>query len=1240
MSPQTTLRSLTFFMLMILFSTLSTGVELSFLQKLYKSPVESPEWLAYSKQFAASTTAPLETQWLYDVRRIKLLSDDPYEVLRDDFYDQSKYLMRYNSISQPRRKYIFNYYSNGDYSKAIQHLQQEEVENPDNLYVLMNMAHVYEKMNQIQPALERISEVLEKSFERSTRVEIYKWRIRLYGKLKDFASAEVDLIQLRKLLENQVDADYRYFNSEEDSTKKLVAANRLLQSQQELAETKNFLGINWFFQNKLVLAFDLFESLEAEFPGCYSFSFNKNKIYLEKRRYESTLKAINAILGNTRSLASYYKRLTLKSINSGDLDRAQQFTESREYFEKLVSRLLTRKGEILFREKHNLRALKIFELALERNSKDAVSWYRSGLIYTQEKNFDKALIGFRKVLQHTSEDSRMHQNSLDWIDKIFSEQAVQAIKTQEYQSKKRDEFLQNLDVDQRQEIKDLSELIRIGYTWLRDGQQHKLIKFYEPLLSDYPNVMEIYYLLGKAYQALGLIDQARKHFKRSLNIDSNHLPSLVALIYFDCIAKDFEQAKRRIKILEERYPEDHRVIGSRGWYEYQKGNYEMAIDAFQRAIQKNPLHAEHHYRLGMAYLQTDLAPFALHKFDDSISAGFEYARAHLFRAISMLKLGDFVGGENALKLASARGADNPRIVGFARYLLSKVRKGRQLTLSDKEVPEELRNVIKYLERFESKKQMEISLAEIRQGNTQAVIKMIDNRIKEDSDNLELYHLLAVLYMLIDREDMAQEILEDSISRNPMHYPSLNSVAELAFRQGRIDQSVIYWERMKHVSPLINYSPTVAALISQMKQYLDVNPQDYWALNHCVLLYVHLNQDEEALRTLEKYPVLAGNNSDHIRSLQRLNGMLLYRKGILNKNEELIKQSEALLKISGYRYLDNLEIYKIGTEALRPIVSETWQKTPVSPNSLDFLRSDLSRQKVLSGKESSHPGVRKNPTFLSRWNQLDEVLKKGNTTPIKSSYDSFVDKRVSEEERYLEDSRQRAQRLSQSNRELQVVNEQKAQIQFNQALESLSRGDFEKVEAQLLEAISAKVDFEEAYFGLLTTYLVMGDYAKMKPFMKLLETFQNSKELLSLIKIHLNFHQGNLAMVKAQISSLSWPLKLPKNRIVNELIKIYQTVVSKAPGDLQSALRYGLLLQITGRFREAEKVYIQVGDYKGLIPFICESLTTQAILERRFSPMREAVNRMSDFATVESKEKWLNLAKDMDSYLLGTRFLAQ
>ena len=425
------------FFVLFQFTQAAKVSKLELIENLIRSPVASQDWLKYSQEYSTISTQGLENDWLFDINQVKLLSDDPFDVIQDEFFDRAEFKLNLWGVSDLRSKYIKNYFRRELYDKAIIHLQNEEIEQPNNLYLLMNMAYTYEKLGNYEAAFSRISEVIDKSPERDTIIEAYKWRIRLSTKLNNFEEAEKDLITLRKLQSKKLILASKSISTGTGLETGQNSRNRLLKARQELAETENYLGIIWYLQSKFVLAFDLFEQLERRFPGCYSFSFNKNKIYLEKRRYESTLKSINLVLYNTRQMAAYFKKLTSKKIQLGELDKAEFFTNTREYFERLVSKLLTRKGEILYREKHFSKALKVFRSAVERDSKDSVAWYRIGLIHVENKSFDKALTGFRKVLQNTGNTSGLHLSSLDWIDKIFSEQAIEAIKSQNIESKKR-----------------------------------------------------------------------------------------------------------------------------------------------------------------------------------------------------------------------------------------------------------------------------------------------------------------------------------------------------------------------------------------------------------------------------------------------------------------------------------------------------------------------------------------------------------------------------------------------------------------------------------------------------------------------------------------------------------------------------------------------------------------------------------------------------------------------------------
>ena len=152
---------------------------------------------------------------------------------------------------------------------------------------------------------------------------------------------------------------------------------------------------------------------------------------METRKYESTLKNSNRVLVNLDRLLAGIQARIKTAVNGGLLDKAEILTKTRYEFERVYALLLRRKGEILFREKHLGKALSFFNQAVRKNLKDEVSFYRMGEILVELQNLSKALGKFRRAAEHAVQESKLHQEALIWIDKIFAQQAVDAIKEED-----------------------------------------------------------------------------------------------------------------------------------------------------------------------------------------------------------------------------------------------------------------------------------------------------------------------------------------------------------------------------------------------------------------------------------------------------------------------------------------------------------------------------------------------------------------------------------------------------------------------------------------------------------------------------------------------------------------------------------------------------------------------------------------------------------------------------------------
>lgn len=1205
--------------------------------------ISEKKWGNKASQLLVIPGFQAEKSWIFSSSGSHLyLSDDPYESFETQPFPDARYPLFLKGVGKKEARYIKNYFAQGAIEKALLHLQKVEEKQPNNIYVLLDLAKMYELIERYDFALSRLDLAVKLSSERKMKIQVLKMKARIHFQLSDFVSLESTLLSiLRFMRARNRDHAKAAAKNYKDPKQKLKMQKRAVAAKRELALLRNLIGMTWFRLGKLVRAFDLFESLETNFPGVFLFAFNKLKVFLEKKRYESSLIKLNEMDSNLKRLVEESKSIGLKQVQQGNLNLAEKTAQNREQLEALRALLLTRKGEILYREKLYDQGLVILKKSVTENPGDYPSWYRTALIRIDLQEFDLALVALRKVLQNTNAEQEIHRRALEWVDKILNEQAVQAIQSQDLESKKRDEFFQNLTVEDREEILLLGDYIKIGKKWLKEGKFRKLISYYSDLQAEHSNVLEIFYLQGRAYQEMGEKYQARSMYNRALEIDSSHLPTLVQIAYYLDLEKEFRSAQKLLENLHKREPENPMVKAAWGWHYYQQNFYDQAISSYQEAIDLDPTQAIFHYRIGMAYFRSRLFRFALHKFEDAVQAGYIFSRAYLMQGLSLLRLGEFQRGEQAINKAISFSRDNPRVLRFAKNVRESIRESLQFEMDERQdLPPEIQPYFDFRIREQTRREMNVAVSKIVSGQTMEVIDSLKERLETDSANLELYHLIGVLYLLIDRMDLAQEYFELSLVENPLDFRAMNSLSEIAFRQGKLDECLIYWDKIRQVSALIDYAKPYDDLVREFEKLVEINPQDEWAIYNLGLLRLHTRSEEEALSVLERINSYNRTRSSAYKELLLVQqGQILVKLSYLTGNDEFKKIARGILKEGNYRYMSVLDRYPEGVASLYPLPVEKKSIKGISKEQLEFVKKEKTRKLVVARLDQTYPYMNR-ARFVPTWNKVDQVVSRKQPKAVKSSYDRFVEKRSSVDQRYIEDSlfvRQEEARERASDRQRNLENAQK---KFREALEAVRNGQLANAEKLLLDSISTRVDFSDSYFALLYLYLMEGAYPRMSRLLDLLDAFSEYDNLVRMMKAHIAFHSGDFDPFKLELEKLVRPITFPKNPMGILLEDVYSQTLKRAPKDFETALKLGLLYQVTARFEKAQEVYRQAGSHRGLIPFISESLMCVGVLEQRRFPVQEAVQRMGQFQQVEGKEKWTRLTQSLDQYLLNTRFLAQ
>ncbi|KAJ1929887.1 Superkiller protein 3 [Tieghemiomyces parasiticus] len=111
------------------------------------------------------------------------------------------------------------------------------------------------------------------------------------------------------------------------------------------------------------------------------------------------------------------------------------------------------------------------------------------------------------------------------------------------------------------------------------------------------------FLLGSARRRLGprYYPEARLAYEAVLHEDPEHLPAKVGLSVILIAAGEFD---RSTDILAEAVAQDPRndvALAELGWVNYQRQNYQGALDHIRRALELQPDEPRYHYRLGQVY---------------------------------------------------------------------------------------------------------------------------------------------------------------------------------------------------------------------------------------------------------------------------------------------------------------------------------------------------------------------------------------------------------------------------------------------------------------------------------------------------------------------------------------------------------------------------------------------------------------------------------------------------------------
>ena len=262
----------------------------------------------------------------------------------------------------------------------------------------------------------------------------------------------------------------------------------------------------------------------------------------------SRASAIEDVDSKAKSLARYTMGV-IHDFNGLTEEAIEEFKRSADYDDKNYAVHL-RLGADYARLGKLKEAIKELKLALEQDPKNIQSRYLLALIYSTQKDFDKAAGEYESILQSFSKAEPENLEIYGYLGQLY------------YSQKK----------------------------------YPQAIKQFETILTLDPKNTDVMYLLGSLYLEVGEKSKAVDWFTKVLEINPDHDGCLNSLgyVYADDNIK-LSEAQSLIERALVVDPENGAYLDSLGWVYYKKGDYQNALKYLKEAdgFLKDPVIYDH-----------------------------------------------------------------------------------------------------------------------------------------------------------------------------------------------------------------------------------------------------------------------------------------------------------------------------------------------------------------------------------------------------------------------------------------------------------------------------------------------------------------------------------------------------------------------------------------------------------------------------------------------------------------------
>lgn len=218
-------------------------------------------------------------------------------------------------------------------------------------------------------------------------------------------------------------------------------------------------------------------------------------------------------------------------------------------------------------------ALVNYNKLIGKKDLDEKAWYNIGLLYVDDKQHEKGLEAFNKALQ---------------INPNYQKAAFQI------------NLLENSPTN--------PALLTATHLYKQRKYQEGLDETYNIKADDMD--ADVFYWRGNFLKKLNKKTEAIEEYKQAINLDDRHSEAHAQLGVLHFQKKNHQEAYEHLTIASELNPDDDELMHNAGISAYHLGQYNETINWLTKYLEKKPEDRAAHYRLAVAYSETDYKALA------------------------------------------------------------------------------------------------------------------------------------------------------------------------------------------------------------------------------------------------------------------------------------------------------------------------------------------------------------------------------------------------------------------------------------------------------------------------------------------------------------------------------------------------------------------------------------------------------------------------------------------------------